>query len=109
MKFLALEIERPGAGDFAPHLRAASAGRICGPHLRAEAARAWELYLAGVIRELYFRADRHTAVLVLECAEAAEARAALATLPLVQAGLITFDLIPLAPYPGFERLFAAGN
>ena len=29
----------------------------------------------------------------------------LATLPLVQEGLITFELIPLAPYPGFARLF----
>jgi hypothetical protein len=25
---------------------------------------------------------------------------------MVQAGLIAFDLIPLAPYPGFARLFA---
>jgi len=30
----------------------------------------------------------------------------LATLPLVQARLIAFDIIPLAPYPGFGRLFA---
>jgi hypothetical protein len=43
--------------------------------------------------------------LVLECAGIADARAALDNLPLVQAGLITFDLIPLIPYPGFARLF----
>jgi len=29
----------------------------------------------------------------------------LETLPLAQAGLIGFEVIPLAPYPGFERLF----
>ncbi len=34
-----------------------------------------------------------------------EARAALATLPLVREGLIDFELVPLAPYPGFARLF----
>jgi hypothetical protein len=27
-------------------------------------------------------------------------------LPLVQAGLTSFDIIPLAPYSGFSRLFA---
>ncbi len=77
------------------------------PHLRAEAARVWELYQAGVLREVYFRADRPAAVLVLECADAAEARRALASLPLVAAGLIEFELIPLRPYPGLARLFAA--
>ena len=30
---------------------------------------------------------------------------ALDSLPLVQAGLIHFDVIPLVPYPGFMRLF----
>ena len=29
----------------------------------------------------------------------------LETLPLVQAGLIRFEVIPLVPYPGFGRLF----
>ena len=95
MKILAMEQEVPGcsAADFKPHLN-------------AEAARAWELHQAGIIRELYFRADRHEAVLVLECADADEAKRILDTLPLVKAGLITFDIIPLVPYPGFSRLFA---
>ncbi len=95
MKILALEQETPGvtADDFRPHLK-------------AEAARAWELYQAGVFREMYFREDVHSAVLILECADVDAARAALDTLPLVKAGLITFDIIPLVPYPGFARLFA---
>jgi hypothetical protein len=95
MKLLALEVERPGlsAADFRPHLK-------------PEAARLWELVQSGVVRETYFRADQHSAVLVLECADTHEAGRQLATLPLVQAGLITFDIIPLAPYPGFARLFA---
>jgi muconolactone delta-isomerase len=94
MKILALERELPGvtAEDFRPHLK-------------AEGRRAWDLYQAGVFRELYFRADEAVAVLVLECADVAEAHAVLQSLPLVQAGLIAFDVIPLRAYPGFARLF----
>ena len=94
MKILAIETEVPGVPDEAFE-----------PLLRDEAARAWELHQAGVVRELYFRDDRHEAVLVLECESVRAAQEALATLPLVRSGLIRFDLIPLRPYPGFERLF----
>jgi muconolactone delta-isomerase len=94
MKILAIERELPGA--------TAEAFR---PHLKAEARRAWELVQAGVFREMYFRADEAIAVLILECQDADEAQAVLGTLPLVQAGLITFDVMPLIPYPGFARLF----
>ncbi len=75
------------------------------PFLKAEAAKAWELYQAGIFRELYFRADRREAVLLMECNTLEEAENTLASLPLVEAGLISFDVIPLAPYPGFSRLF----
>lgn len=95
MKIIALEKEVPGvsAKAFTPAL------------LKEEAARAWELQQAGVLREIYFRSDRSDAVLILECADAAEAQRLLATLPLVQAGLIAFEVIPLKPYPGLARLF----
>jgi muconolactone delta-isomerase len=95
MKILAMEKETPGvpAGAFQPLLQ-------------AEAERAWALYQEGLIRELYFRSDRHEAVLMLECDNLGAAAQALNSLPLVQAGLITFDLIPLEPYTGFARLFA---
>jgi muconolactone delta-isomerase len=94
MKILALEIEIPNTTpeQFAPHLK-------------AESARVWELYKSGQVREIYFRGDRNEAVLILECADVEEAENLLATLPLVKAGLIAFEVIPLAPYPGFERLF----
>jgi muconolactone delta-isomerase len=94
MKILAMEQEMPGV-----------TGEQFRPHLKAEAARAWELYQAGVVREMYFRADRPEAVLILECADVEQAQQVLGTLPLVQEGLITFDLIPLKAYPGFARLF----
>lgn len=75
------------------------------PHLAAEAARVWELVQSSVIREIYFNGDERTAVIILECDSPQEAQDALGTLPLVQAGLVTFNVIPLLPYPGFARLF----
>jgi muconolactone delta-isomerase len=95
MKILAMEKEIPGvtAEKFTPYLK------------KAEAARVWELYQAGIFRELYFRQDRSDAVLMLECADLAEANQVLNTLPLVKEGLIAFDMIPLIPYPGFSGLF----
>jgi muconolactone delta-isomerase len=95
MKILAIEHEVPGI----------PAERFQ-PHLRAEAARVWELYQAGILREIYFRQDQSTAVLILECASVEEAEQMLGTLPLVQERLITFEVIPLQPYPGWSRLFA---
>jgi muconolactone delta-isomerase len=94
MKIIAIEHEADGkiAADFQPYLS-------------AEAAQVWRLNQAGVLREIYFRVDQTSAVLILECDDAAEAQAHLDTLPLVRAGLITFELIPLAPYPGYARLF----
>lgn len=95
MKFLALEVEQPGA----------TAAQYQ-PYLKAEALRIWQLYQEEVIREAYFRSDQHTAVLVLECESSTQASQVLATLPLVQQRLIEFEIIPLSPYPGFSRLFA---
>jgi muconolactone delta-isomerase len=94
VKILAMEIETEGVTS-----------EQFQPHLKAEARRVWELYQSGAIRELYFRADRSEAVLILECADVREAQQILGSLPLVQAGLIRFEVIPLIPYPGFARLF----
>ncbi len=94
MKILAIEKEMPGVTE--DQFR---------PHLKAEAARVWKLVQAGQIRELYFRQDRSSAVLMLECEDAKEAGRILNSLPLVTLGLIDFDIIPLVPYPGFARLF----
>jgi muconolactone delta-isomerase len=95
MKILAIEREVPGVTD-----------EDFKPHLKQEAAMVWELYQAGVFRELYFRQDQTSAVLVLECEDIEEANEALNSLPLVKEGLITFELFPLTAYPGFSRLFA---
>ncbi len=95
MKILAIEKEVPGIAD-EQYL----------PYLEAEARAVWKLYQNGAIREFYFRSDRTEAVLVLESADMEEARTVLASLPLVKNHMIDFELIPLKPYPGFERLFS---
>lgn len=94
MKIMALERELPGA-----------TAEQFQPLLGEEARHVWELQQKGVLREISFHAEKHTAVLVLECTDAGEAHRLLAMFPLVRAGLIDFDLIPLAPYDGFARLF----
>jgi len=94
MKILALEHEIPEA-----------TAEQFQRYAKAEARKVWELNQSGVIRELYFRADQNEAVLVLECDSVPEARNAIAALPFVKEELITFELIPLKAYSGFERLF----
>ena len=77
-------------------------GAVAGSH-------GWAVGQAGTIRELYFRADESSAVLMLECKDAGAAWKALSSLPLVAAGLIEFEVLPLRAYPGFGRLFADGQ
>ncbi len=97
MKVLALERDLVAADD--PRF---------GDLGQAEARVVWELGQADLMREVYFRADRANAVLVLEVPDLAAARVAIERLPLVAAGLIDFDLVPLRPYPGLARLFRSG-
>jgi hypothetical protein len=94
MKILAIERELPGATP-----------EKFQPLLTDEARRVWELQQAGPLREIYMTDEGRRAVMILECAEAEEARQILVSLPLVKAGLIEFDLYPLMPYAGFARLF----
>jgi muconolactone delta-isomerase len=95
MKILALETDVAGVSE----------GAIAADLLKQEAARVWELHQAGLIREIYFRADQHKAVLILQCTDAEHANAVLGTLPLVRQHLIAFEIVPLTAYPGFARLF----
>jgi muconolactone delta-isomerase len=94
MRVLALEKDLPGVlpGSF-------------GPHLKAEARHVWELLQAGIVRDIWFTATDHNAVIMLECESPEEAERILAAFPLVQAGLIRFEILPLVAYDGFVRLF----
>jgi hypothetical protein len=94
MKILALEHELPGATS-----------EMFQRFAEEEARKAWDLHQTGVIRELDFRADESSAVLVLECESVEDASKVISELPFVREGLISFELIPLRGYPGFARLF----
>ena len=56
--------------------------------LKDEVRKAWELYVAGTIREIYFRRDMPGAVLILECQDVQEAKEILETLPFVHCRFI---------------------
>jgi muconolactone delta-isomerase len=70
--------------------------------IEAEGQRVRELYAAGVVRRVWRRKDRPGAALLLEAASEAEAREAVASLPLAKRGMIGFPVVTqLDPYPGF--------
>ena len=94
MKIIALEKELPHAQakDFTKYAK-------------DEAKKAWEFQQDGFIREIYFRADENSAVLILEANSVDQANQKLQQLPFVENKLIEFELIPLKAYPGFARLF----
>lgn len=73
------------------------------PELMArESQRVRELYAAGLLRQIWKRADIPGAAILWEAAGEAEVRAALASLPIAQAGMLEIvALTPLEPYPGF--------
>jgi hypothetical protein len=68
-----------------------------GQHGKNEIQHTLEGYLDGKIRNFWFRKDVNGIVFILECTDEDEARRIMEELPLVVAGLMDFDLIPLQP------------
>ena len=95
MKILCLDRPLPGA-SFEKYQ----------PHLQAEVRHTWEAYKSGVVRDIYFRQDRPGVAIFLECASLDEAKKVVADFPLVKAGLIDFEVIPLGAFANWELLFA---
>lgn len=71
--------------------------------LKQEAVRIFKMYLAEQLREHYFN-EYKCAILVLECNSMVQAQDLLGELPLVKSGLVTFEVMELHPYTGYERL-----
>lgn len=94
MKILAFEHEVPGA----------TADQFQ-QYANDETSKVSEYLQTGIIHELYFRADRDEAVLILECPSIEKAHRILADLPFARANLVTFELLSLKEYSGFERQF----
>ncbi len=76
--------------------------------LKAEAHQVHQLYLSGILREIYFTPDKK-AVLILESDGESKARRTLSQLPLVDSGLIEFELTALHPYSGYKRIIDTIN
>lgn len=69
-----------------------------------DAMHTWVLYTKDVVREIYFRKDRPGVVMVLECPSVEEAKTLLKTFPMVKAGVVDFDIIPLGHFVPFGTL-----
>lgn len=70
--------------------------------LAGETARVRELYVTGILRQVWKRGDTPGACILWEAGSKAEVEAAIATLPLFKAGLLEVStLLPLEPYAGF--------
>jgi muconolactone delta-isomerase len=73
------------------------------PELAArETARVRELYASGILRHIWKRGDIPGATILWEAPSIADVEAAIASLPIFEAGLLEIvSLLPLEPYPGF--------
>lgn len=76
------------------------------PHLEAEVRYGWDNYKNGTFREIYFRQDVLSVVVMVEADSLEAARAAVEGFPLAKAGLVTFETIPVGPFTNWEMLFA---
>jgi hypothetical protein len=94
MKFLAII----DVADNAP-MEAVRAG------LREELRHSWALFAGGTLREAFATEKPTRIVFVLEVDGAEAAASQLGRLPMIEAGLITFQLIELRPFANWSLLF----
>jgi hypothetical protein len=69
--------------------------------LDAEADRVRQLYAEGVVRTAWSRGDVPGGIMLIEALDAAAARRAMASLPLVSRDMMDLQVIDLLPYRGF--------
>ena len=72
---------------------------------KPEARRVWDMYLKGTVRQVWYRTDIPGAVLILESPSVTAARRAVGRLPMVKAGLLVVEVIPLEAYDALGSLF----
>ena len=94
MKIIAYDWVRPGVTMEA-----------LAPHLDEECANVWRLWKAGIVREMYSRADEPGVLLVFELDSVEEARRYTDDFPLTKQRLIEWALLPLAAPAPIEYLF----
>jgi hypothetical protein len=77
------------------------------PLTKPEAAKAWEMIAAGVLRSVHFINGPAGAVLLFEAGDETEVAGHVGQLPLVEAGAVTVEILPLVPFTGLAALFAS--
>jgi hypothetical protein len=88
-------------------MRSLTAADKLAPLAKPEAAKAWEMLASGALRSIYFIKGPAGAVLMFEAAGQKEVESHVGQLPLVGAGLVTVEVVPLAPFTGFAAPFAS--
>lgn len=88
------------------HLTPKATPQAVGALLPEEVRQTVQLNLDGKIDQWYVRKDQNGVVFFLTIVDMQEARATLERLPLGQAGLMEFDLIPLGPLSPLGLLIA---
>jgi hypothetical protein len=91
------------------HARAGATASEFMPLRVAEETALWPLWQTGVVRQMWFRQDSPQPVFLLEAADIAAARLALAALPMVQAQLFTVELVALRNFDAMQVLFSQPN
>lgn len=76
------------------------------PHVQAEAQKVWEKYSADVVRSIHYIADMSGAVLMCEAESLSAMQKIASEFPMVKAGVLEMEVLPLKPYTGLESLFA---
>ena len=79
------------------------------PVMQQEVRDTVRLYLAGKLDQWFVRRDQNGVVFLLNVSTVAEARALLDKLPLGEAKLMDFDLIPLGPLTPLGLLLQEGS
>lgn len=76
------------------------------PHVKAEAEAVWQKYTGEIVRSIHYIADMSGAVLMCEAANLETMQEIVSQFPMVKAGVLKMEVLPLKPYTGLESLFA---
>ena len=73
--------------------------------LKQEAKVLWDLQKNGIIRNIWFTKNSREAILIIESEDSIRTKEIIDTFPLLKEGLITYHIVELVAYDGYERLF----
>ena len=76
------------------------------PHVKAEAEAVWQKYTNEIVRSIHYIGDMSGAVLMCEAANLEAMQEIAAQFPMVKAGVLKIEVLPLKPYTGLASLFA---